>query len=151
VNNRVSALWLPGLVVLSVSMGLLMVLIRAGLRPLTFCLDWHHPLQFYVPWLLTLPLFGALGAYWSLRAGGGTRRRLLAGVFPVVAMAASFVVLLPIEIIGDVVVGGRHFIWHSFCGFGSFMVSWVLFPGAALLLGALPFLKAQPGNSVRGL
>lgn len=142
VNTRVRTLWLPGLVLFLASMGLLGLLIWAGVRPLTFFLNWHHPLQFYVPWLVVLPVLGAVGAYWSRRAGGGTRTRLLASVFPVLPLAGMAVVGLLADLIVDV-GGGRHSVWHTLCGAGYLVVCWLLVPGAALLLGALPFLERR--------
>ena len=139
-NQRTRRIWLPGFVTLTVSMGLLRVLIGAGLQPLTFFPQWHHPLQFYTSWLIALPIFGALSAAWSQRAGGDAKARLLAAVFPVVSLTCFGLLALAADLIVDV-ASGRHSIWHTLCGFGSFLLCWVVVPGTALLVGATPFLK----------
>jgi hypothetical protein len=145
-NNRTKCIWLPGLVMLTVSMGMLRALISAGFRPLTFFPNWHHPLQFYTPWLLALPILGALGASWSQRGGGGRKARVLAATFPAIALAGFGLVALAADLVVDV-WGGRHSVWHTLCGLGSFLLCWVLAPGLALLAGATPFLKSRTESS----
>jgi hypothetical protein len=145
-NKRLRAFWLPGLLMGVLSMGLLLVCLRLGFQPLTFFLHWHHPWQFYLPWLAMLPLLGALGAYLSRRLGGGTSMQWAAGLFPAIALTALGIVFLVIDIIVDVGTG-HHTIWHSLCGFGYFVVCWNLAPGAALLLGTWLFLEARRGKS----
>src|SRR5882762_2870264 len=102
---------------------------------------------FYVPWLLTLPLFGALGAYISLRAGGSARAILFSGLFPMLSLAACFFVILPLSIVLD-----RSISFHLTlsCFLGLFL-SLVLAPGASLLIGALPIqiLHARKMHSQR--
>ena len=139
-TDRIRAVWLPGLAAVLVAEGSLYLLQQAGVRPLTFFLDWHHPLQFYVSWLLLLPLVGAVAALWSRRAGGTSRQRVLAAAMPALAELGLIIFGTVVDIIGDV-GGGRHSIWHTFCGTGSFSVSRMLVPGLALLLGAAPFVS----------
>jgi len=141
-SERVKTLWLPGLATFFVSMSGVAILLWAGVRPLTFFPHWHHPWQFFLPWLASLPLLGALGAYWSGRAGGKGTTPILAAVFPVIAMSGFGIVALVADLIGDV-GGGRHSVWHSLCGFGYFVVCWLLAPGTALLLGAFPVARLR--------
>lgn len=136
-NERTKSLWLPGLVMLFLSSALLMYITRFGPFPKMVWLDARQPLLLYVPWLVSLPVFGALGAYWSRRAGGRVRARIAAGVFPVLMLAGAFFMILPIAILFD-----RNIPFSMFVtSFGLMLLGWVLIPGVALLLGALPFLR----------
>ena len=133
-QNRVRQLWFPGLLTLTLSTGLLPMLLKLGLEPRIVSWSGPETILFYVPWLMTLPLFGALGAYVSLRAGGPARAILLSGVFPVLSLAACFFVILPLSIVLD-----RSIAFHlTLAGFLGLLLSWVVAPGAALLIGALP-------------
>jgi len=146
-QNRVRQLWFPGFLTLTLSMGLLPTLLKLGLPPRI--LSWSGPgtILFYVPWLLTLPLFGALGAYISLRAGGSARAILFSGIFPMLSLAACFFVILPLSIVLE-----RSIAFHlTLAGFMGLLLSWVVAPGAALLIGALPIqiLGAREADSQR--
>jgi hypothetical protein len=148
-NQRSRIIWLPGLVMLTASSGLLSILIRSGVEPFTFFLTWHHPLQFYIPWLITLPFLGALGAYAAQRLGGAKRERFLVGIFPAACILAMIIFGFLAELVVDV-GSGRHSIWHALCGFGVFVLCWALVPGMALLLGTLPFLRGDSGRAPHG-
>ncbi len=146
-HNRVRQLWFPGFLTLTLSVALLPMLLKLGLQPRI--VSWSGPdtILFYVPWLLTLPLFGALGAYVSLHAGGSARAILFSGIFPMLSLAACFFVILPLSI-----VLGRGIAFHlTLAGFLGLLVSWVVAPGAALLIGVLPIqiLHAREVNSQR--
>jgi hypothetical protein len=146
-HNRVRQLWFPGFLTLTLSMGLLPMLLELGLQPRI--VSWSGPdtILFYVPWLLTLPLFGALCAYISLRAGGSARAILFSGIFPMLSLAACFFVILPLSIVLD-----RSIAFHlTLAGFLGLWLSWVVAPGAALLIGVLPIqiLHAREVNSQR--
>src|SRR5258708_2857036 len=146
-QNRVRQLWFPGFLTLTLSTGLLPMLLRLGLEPRI--MSWSGPdtILFYVPWLLTLPLFGALGAYISLRAGGSARAILFSGIFPMLSLAACFFVILPLSIVLD-----HSIAFHlTLAGLLGLLLSWVVVPGAALLIGALAIqmLRARGGNSAR--
>jgi hypothetical protein len=133
-HNRIRQLWFPGFLTLTLSTGLLPILLKLGLQPRI--VSWKGPdtILFYVPWLLTLPLFGALAAYISLRAGGSARAILFSGIFPMLSLAACFFVILPLSIVSD-----RSIAFHlTLSGFLGLLLSWVVAPGAALLIGALP-------------
>jgi len=146
-HNRVRQLWFPGFLTLTLSMGLLPMLLKLGLQPRM--VSWSGPdtILVYVPWLLTLPLFGALGAHISLRAGGSARAILFSGIFPMLSLAACFFVILPFSIVLD-----RSIAFHlTLAGFLGLLLSWVVAPGAALLIGALPIqiLHAREVNAQR--
>jgi len=136
-NERTKNLWLPGLVMLFLSSVLLMFITRYGPLPIFVWIDPRVPLLLYVPWLVALPVFGALGAYWSRRAGGRVRARIAAGVFPVLMLAAAFGMILPIALIFE----GHGWRMFQAKALVIFLLQWVMIPGAALLLGALPFLR----------
>ncbi len=146
-HNRVRQLWFPGILTLTLSTGLLPTLLQLGLEPRI--VSWSGPdtILFYVPWLLTLPLFGALGAYISLCAGGSARAILFSGIFPMLSLASCFFVILPLSIVLD-----RSLAFHlTLAGFLGLLLSWVVAPGAALLIGALPIqiLHARKMHSQR--
>jgi len=68
-NHRTKSLWLPALITLlgaSVSLAATQFM---GLQPQEV---WGGKMgmTFYGPWLASLPIFGALGAYMSRRAAG---------------------------------------------------------------------------------
>jgi len=133
-HNRVRQLWFPGLLTLTLSTALLPMLLKLGWEPRM--VSWNGPetILFNVPWLMTLPLFGALGAYVSLRAGGSARAILFSGLFPLLSLAACFFVILPLSIVLD-----RTLAFHlTLAGFLGLLLGWVAAPGAALLAGALP-------------
>jgi len=138
------ALWLPGLATTLVAQATLSLVILAGVRPLTILLDWHvfhphHPLQFYVPFLLALPAVAAAGSLWSRRQGGTPREAALVALFPAIAvLGLILVVMTPLDILFDVVLRGSHTVEHTFCGTAWALVSMVLAPGVALALGLLP-------------
>jgi len=139
-NNRIKHLWLPGLATLALSMVLLMVLMRSGIQPLVVTLRLPYLLLFYVPWLVALPVIGALGAYWSRRAGGGHQAGIAAGLFPAWAMAILFLTMWPLGwLIESYVrqVPARV----NLSALALYLLNWGLIPGAALLVGALPFLR----------
>jgi hypothetical protein len=133
-HNRVRRLWFPRFLTMTLSAGLLLVLLKLGLQPRMVSWGGADTVLFYVPWLLTLPLFGALGAYISLRAGGSARAILFSGIFPMLSLAACFFVILPLSFVLDRSASFQP----TLAGFLGLLLSWVVAPGAALLIGALP-------------
>jgi hypothetical protein len=134
-TNRVKQVWLPGFVTLALTTVILVVLQILGLQPWILARDGKLPVAVvYVPWLILLPLVGAMGAYLSWRAGGSQRAILSAIVFPVLPFLASIVVVLPVSLMFD------HFIAHNIAPMALFLSlpGWVLFPAVALLAGGLP-------------
>lgn len=130
-NQRTKSLWLPGLISLLAANVFLMMLQRAGLPIHLFRLG-SLPVALYVPWLVVLPLCGAIGAYLSFRAGGDCLARLAAALFPGIAFLGLFCLI---------------FLASVFAGHATAVMIGVgllvcVLHGMALLLGALPFLKA---------
>lgn len=141
-KRRIKTLWLPGLVMMAVAMGLLNAAMRAGFQPRIVWLTDGISILFYIPWLAVLPVVGGLAAYWSRSQGGTVSVRLAAALFTVVTMASIFMVVLPFAVLID-----RHVPWSTISAvWTASMVGWVFVPGAALLVGALPFLG---GNSAQ--
>jgi hypothetical protein len=133
-RNRLHQLWVPGFLTLTLSTVFLMTLQVHGYQPRI--VSWNGPdtILLYVPWLLSLPLFGGLGAYLSQRAGSTGSRVLLASIFPVLSLAAFLFVILPVSFIVDSHVEHRIRMASFFRAF----FEWVLVPGAGLLAGGLP-------------
>ncbi len=140
-NDRVKQFWFPAMVTLLLSMGLLMLIQIFG--PKLWAVWWFGRSRWsfvapservYVPWLLSLPLVGAFGTYFSHRAGASRRAIFSSIVFPVLPFLASILLVLPVSLIFD------HFIAHNIAPMSLVMAlpGWVLFPGAALLAGGLP-------------
>jgi hypothetical protein len=132
-QNRVAQLWIPGLVTLLGSAALLAIFEIAGLRPLVFHPGDPSSIVLYFPWLFTLPLFGALGAYLSLRARAHGLAVHCAGLFPALVMAASLFAVLLVALVMD-----RHVAKNIMTtAFAAAILNWFLLPGFFLLVGDL--------------
>jgi hypothetical protein len=133
-NKRTRTFWAPALVSLTAAMASLTISTLWGLEPRFVARGWATYVV-YLPWLLSLPLCGAAGAYLSRRAGGKRWALLTAALFPVIAMT-TLVGLL--TVIGKFVYAKPQWIYFSTAVlFGSIL------PGMALLLGAVPFAKTS--------
>ncbi len=130
-TNRVKQFWLPGLLTFTLSMVLLELVQKFFPQPFVLHLDHPPVLLFYVPWLLTLPLAGALGAYLSKRAGGSRRMTLLSSAFPVLPLAAIFLMAIPVGLVLS------HTLSHGIvaAAFLTLGIAWVAVPGLILLVG----------------
>lgn len=137
-TDRVKQLWLPGFLTLLLSMVFLMVIQFIGPRPLV--VDPHGwrmmaPMAvIYVPWLLSLLLIGAIGAYLASRAGASRRTTFISTVFPVLPYLALFIIAFPVSLILDDHVA--HNIMYQALLMG--LLAWVVLPGVVLLAGGLP-------------
>jgi hypothetical protein len=137
-TNRVKQFWLPSLVTLFLSMGLLMLIQVFGPKPWTLAMKSGWSLiapvaMIYLPWLFSLPVIGAMGAYLSNRAGGSKRAMLSSVVFPVLPYLAFFLVALPVTAIFNDRLGHNIMFLALFVG----LLAWVVAPGAALLTGGV--------------
>ncbi len=143
-SNRVTQLWLPGLLTFMLSMGLLALTQIYGPKPWILRevyagrMDhsWGHPPMavVYIPWLFTLPLVGAIGAFLSYRAGGSRRAIFFSIIFPVVPFLAVILVLTPVILAFD------RFIAHNPvpASIPVAALGLVFLPGVALLAGGFP-------------
>jgi hypothetical protein len=137
-TNRVRQVWLPGFLMLFLSLILLMVIQFIGPKPLFVSIQgWRMTAPvavIYVPWLLSLLLVGAMGAYLASRAGASRRATLLSIMFPVLPYSVFFVIWIPVSLILDDHVGHNTMFSALLMG----LVAWVVLPGVALLAGGLP-------------
>lgn len=138
VNYRTKSFWIPGLINFTGTMIWLMILQNMHWAPRPSVLRSGPPLMPYLIWLITLPLFGALGAYLSRRAGGEGRMRLAAGMFPAMAMLG----LMFFVAVFALFIERNPFVWHHPMHLAIGVLPWTIFPGAVLAIGVLPFLKA---------
>jgi hypothetical protein len=146
-TNRITQFWLPGLLTFTLSMGLLELVQKFFPQPFILRLDHPPVLLFYVPWLLTLPLAGAIGACLSTRAGGSRRMTLLSSVFPVLPLAIIFLMAIPVGLVLS------HTLSHGIvaAAFLTLGVEWVAVPALVLLVGGFlaQFLFSRRSDSRR--
>ncbi|MGB6074847.1 MAG: hypothetical protein WBG29_04355, partial [Candidatus Acidiferrales bacterium] len=94
-------------------------------------------------------LLGAAGAYCSRRAGAGRILQAAVGLFPVLVFLALFARTEILQRGGTLLALNfapkRVFFFFPF--FGGAVLSEFVIPGAALLLGALPFLSRPAKRS----
>jgi hypothetical protein len=130
-QNRVKQFWVPGLVTLLLSALFLMVLQRTAYQPRIY--SWSQPgtIILYVPWVLCLPVTGALGAYLSRRVEGRGLATWLSSVFPAAAILTFFLALFPLAFLIDRQVS----LQIKTVSLVANLVSWVLIPAVALLAG----------------
>jgi hypothetical protein len=137
-TDRVKQVWLPGFLTLFLSMMLLMTIQFFGPKPLIVSTSgWRMTAPvavIYVPWLLSLLLIGAIGAYLARRAGASPRATLLSIMFPVLPYSIFFVIWIPVSLILDDHIGHNTMRSALLMGF----VAWAVLPGIALLAGGLP-------------
>jgi hypothetical protein len=136
-KNRTMKLWLPGLATGFAAMSTLSILSYAGLEPRIILLGAGESLQLPIPWLLMLPVFGALGAYLSRRADGKRMTRIAAALFPAIVLLAMLFFGAFVSVFVDHRLREHPLPFL----FGLVTFNWVFLPSAALLLGALPFLQ----------
>lgn len=139
-NLRTRAFWLPGALTLTLSMGFLLVLQYSGVEPRTVLWEYDGQLLlFYFPWLVSLPVFGALGAFLSLRAGGSIRIVLLCSIFPAAYQMFCFFVILPLAFVFN-----RNVAVHFHLGsLLPQLLAWLFLPIAALFAGGVGMLAAN--------
>ena len=138
-NDRIKRLWLSVTVTwLGASLSL-MVVDRIDHPNLT--LRQPIPVTFNLPWLATLILVGAAGAYLAQRADAPRNTRLVVATSPALLLGIVLLLLLPWRIARD------RYPW-AFAFFAIDAGNLVVVPGLALLLGALPFLRQRSANSL---
>ena len=97
------------------------------------------PVVFSLPWLATLILVGAAGAYLAQRADAPRKTRLVVATSPALLLGIVMLLLLPWRF-------ADPYPW-ALTFFAIDAENWAVVPGLALLLGALPFLWHGSANS----
>src|SRR5260370_19304399 len=134
-TNRIKQFWIPGLLTFVLAMSFLALLQKFGPKPWVVALRGVLPVAtLYIPWLLSLPLIGATGAYLSHRTGGSQRAVFSSIVFPVLPYLLLFLVGFPVALIVDEHVA-PNILFSAFI-VGLFALD--LLPAVALLAGGLP-------------
>jgi len=133
INKRRKAFWLPGLLVILMSIGLQ----DPSWRIVPQAWLYHSLLVPYLVWIMTLPLLGALGACLSCRILGSRNRPGPATVlFPSIAMF----VLMFLDGACMFFVKNGLIIRHPYV-MGLYILRCSALPALALLMGAMPFLR----------
>lgn len=135
-TSTAKTIWLPGTSVMLFAAVLLLVMTR--LVPPAMWLDGNGPAVLLTMWVLSYIAFGALGAYWSRRAGGDTRARILSGVFPLTLHLAVFFLPIFVTMASSDPRFPEHRQLSYLVGIGT---GWVVIPAIVLALGTLPFLR----------
>jgi hypothetical protein len=133
-KKRVHQLWIPGFLTLTLSTIFLITLQNLGFQP-RIVGSGPNTILFYAPWLGSLPLFGALGAYLSARRGGLLGTVLVASVFPVLALTAAFLLMFPIGFVVEQIIGSPVNFSIVATAILRDGIGWILVPGVALLAG----------------
>ncbi|HKI11556.1 MAG TPA: hypothetical protein VKA02_05530 [Candidatus Acidoferrum sp.] len=140
-QNRVSQLWIPGLVTLFSAYAVLALMQLAGLRAMVSHPGEPRGIVLYLPWMLSLPLIGAIGAYLSRRAQASGWRVYFAASLPALALGVFFLLIFPLAFVLDPHVPFRI----KGTALAAMMVNWVILPAFALCLGvALQSLRKTP-------
>lgn len=138
-NERTKKFLMPGFISLASASIFMMIMDRLGYAPSVILTRSTLAVMAYPAWLIGQPLFGAPGAYFSRRGGGALQARVAAALVPSVAVTTIFVVLLIRAFVSDPHDLGPANL--SILAKGIFGA--VVIPSAALLAGALPFLREQ--------
>ena len=146
-RNRVRQLWVPGFLTMILSTLFLMMLPKLGFQPRLIG-SGPNAILFYGPWLLSLLLFGALGAYVSSRAGGSRGTVVLASVFPALALTGAFLSMFPIGFAIERIVGIHEDFGVVATALLKDGIDWIVVPGAVLLAGGLP-VQSWMGRGAR--
>ena len=143
-KRRFRTLWSPGACTIVLS-GILLRLLQIPSAPSPHVFWPQHGMPFiiYWQWFVCLPLVGGIGAYWSRHAGGKLLERALAASFPALALMCFPGLLLPFVLVFQ----GIAYHDPPLVPAALFLLGWVVLPEAALLLGALPFLWGDAGES----
>jgi hypothetical protein len=137
-NDRVRQFWLPALLTLFLFMASLMLIQLFGPDPVVIAKRNAWTLiapvvVVYLPWILSLPLIGAFGAYLSSRAGGSQRTMFFSVLSPALPYTLTFLIGMPMILILNNRMTHDILFRALFAG----LVAWVIAPSLALLAGAL--------------
>jgi hypothetical protein len=137
-NERTRKFWLPALASISAACILVAVIAQLSYLPRIVMMRSGTAAFAYPAWLLGQPGLGALGAYFSRRAGGSRVTRLAAGLAPSIVMAGTACLVVVahgvLQALGNFAPMDGALLARSF-------VVGILVPAWAVLLGTLPFLS----------
>jgi hypothetical protein len=135
-SPRTRTLWLPVLMNLTLAFGLFIILDALNLNEPGIATAGNIVKAFRIPWLVPLPVLGALGALLARRAQASRSERLVAGLAP------SLVWLAVLVVVGLVLAyDPRDFAGVAPHDFVLSAIGLVVAPALALSLGVLPFLR----------
>jgi FtsH-binding integral membrane protein len=141
-NNRTKRLWLS-VTVTWLGAFLSLIVLQHIDHPSLF-LRRPIPVIFSLPWLSMLVLVGATGAYLARRADAPRKTRLLVATSPALLLGIVMLLLMPWRLAYGY---SWKLIFWALIFFARDVENFVVVPGLALLLGALPFLRQRSGNS----
>ena len=140
-QNRVKQIWIPGLVTLFAAYALLALMQFVGLRAMVSHPGEPRGIVLYLPWMVCLPLIGAIGAYLSRRAQATGWRVYFAASLPALALGVFFLLISPLAFVLDPHVP----LSIKATALAAGLVNWVFLPGIALCIGvALQRLRKMP-------
>jgi len=146
-KQRIQTLWLPAMMNMTVAFTVLLGGLMVLNKPLRGPVMSSNPAPLYLVWLVVLPAMGATAAYWSRRAGGSVAVRATAALFPAITMLVTFFAILMHAVFVDHDTSSTNI----FMQVGGSAVGAVMLPAAALLVGALPFLRKVPKTADPGM
>ena len=138
-NNRTKTLWLPALASLTGSMLWRLILQRSFPQSQPLLNHAGLPLAYQLLWLAALPLFGALSAYLSRRAGGDRLTGLTAALSPSIVMIPLWIALA---------IRMSHPSPRQWFGLLCGVLNWIVAPGIALSLGAWFLLSTRTKKNI---
>jgi hypothetical protein len=137
-NERTRKFWFPALTSMAAACVLVAVTAQLSYKPHIILLGSKATMLVYPAWVLGQPLLGALGAYFSRRAGGNRLTRLTAGLFPSIVMLA---VICIVALAQGLSLGRGEFGRMDWEMLARAVMGVIVIPSAAMLVGAMPFLR----------
>jgi len=128
-------LWLPGMAALGCAAAVMLGVTR--LLPGSLWTNPRATLPMTAALLFAYLMCGALGAWWSRRAGGSVTARLFAGLFPVALHVSIFVTV----IVAAMFENSRQPEQLQINFQLRAALIFIVIPGIALAVGTLPFLR----------
>ena len=153
---------LVGLVFYTIALWITSILHAQGAQYVFHTVTARTYYVYNVPWLLALPLAGAVGAWLSWRQGGNARQRLAAGILPALTFAwvpllglVTAVAWLIMSNVSPYRVSDHAGVVEWTLRIGSLLVPWVVAPALSMAVGTVPFLGLRspqatpPAEAVR--
>ena len=135
-SHDTKTLWMPGMAALCGAAAVIVIVTRALPSSL-----WVNPRATVPMTILMLASYlacGALGAWWSRRAGGSVKTRFFAGIFPLALHLAIIITAIVVGMLTEARVHPEHLRVNFQL---RVLLAFVVIPGVALTVGTLPFLR----------